>query len=162
MKRINAGPGRTGDRMARMDHTLLFQEWTWDSRGEYIDDRGKSIPFEGTVKTFHENHLWFHEGRMTLTPAGGPPVSFENRYEIIPFEKGKTATSWTTLNPDIGILAGRFVIVNEAILSFCRSENGLFTGCETLVRIDSETYKNWGTLFREKERISSWSLRLKR
>ena len=145
-----------------MDHTFLFQEWTWNGRGEYIDDTGKSLPFEGTARTFHEDDLWFHEGRMTLTPAGGQPVSFENRCEILPFEKGKTETSWTTLNPDLGILTGRFVIVKEALLSFCRSENGLFTGYETLVRIDSETYDNWGTLFRGTDRISSWTLRLRR
>jgi len=50
--------------------------------------------------------------------------------------------------------------VNEAILSFCRSEDGLFTGHEAFVRIDGDTYGNWGTLFRGNERLSSWSLRL--
>jgi len=145
-----------------MDHTLFFQEWTWDSRGEYMDDTGQILPFTGISRTFHENDLWFHEGKMTLTPAGGPPVAVESRLEIVPFEKGKPTTPWTALNPGLGILAGRFTVIHEAILSSCRSENGLFSGCETFLRIDGDTYHNWGTLFREKERISSWTLRLRR
>ena len=143
-----------------MDHSLFFREWTWDGRGEYIDHVRRSILFEGVVNTFHEGDLWYHAGRMTLTPREGAPVSFENRYEIVPFKIGKPETTWMSLNLDLGILNGRFVVVERAILSFCRSENGLFTGYETFVQVDRDRYETWGTLFREKERISSWTLKL--
>lgn len=143
-----------------MEHIFLFQEREWTGRGEYLDGTGKSIPFEATVKTIHEDDLWLHGGRMTLSPDDVPPLTFENWYEIEPFRDGKGETVWTSRNPSLGVLAGRFVIVNEAILSFCRSEDGLFTGHEAFVRIDGDTYGNWGTLFRGNERLSSWSLRL--
>jgi len=145
-----------------MDHSLFFREWTWDGRGKYIDDKGQIMPFEGTARTFHEEGLWLHEGKMTLTPVEGPPLSIVNRQEVLPFEKETMITEWTTRNPHLGILTGHLVIVNEAILSLCRSENGLFTGCETFLRIDDEMYGSWGTLFRQGERISSWTLRFRK
>lgn len=153
---IGASPGKT----IHMEHIFLFQEREWTGRGEYLDGTGKSIPFEGMVKTIHEEDLWLHGGRMTLSPDDGPPLTFENWYEIEPFRKGKGDTVWTSRNPSIGFLTGRFVIVNEAILSFCRSKDGLFTGHEVFIRIDGGTYENRGTLFRGDERLSSWSLRL--
>jgi hypothetical protein len=144
-----------------MEHTLFFQERKWTGSGEYIDETGRSIPFEGMARTVHGDDLWFHEVKMTLSPGDGPTLTFENRYDIVPFQKGKVETVWTSSNPSLGFLTGRFVVVNEAILSFCSSENGVFTGHEVLVKIDDTRYGNWGTLFRKHDRISSWSLRLR-
>jgi len=144
-----------------MEHTFFFQEREWTGTGEYVDGTGAKIPFGGTARTVHTEDLWFHEGRMTLSPPGGPPMTFENRCEIVPFREGKGETAWTSRNPSLGLLTGRFVIANEAILSFCSSENGIFTGYEVFVQLDGVTYGNWGTLFRGNERLSSWSLRLR-
>ncbi|RYD06768.1 hypothetical protein N752_03570 [Desulforamulus aquiferis] len=43
------------------------------------------------------------------------PIQFENRYEIIPFNKD--FTNWQSFNPALGELVGKFMLIEDTILS---------------------------------------------
>lgn len=141
-----------------MVHTFLFQEGKWKAKGELLDEKGVSSLVVGEVNVYHTSHLWVSDGVMKNT---NPPFrEIHNRYEITPFEDSNEETTWFSLNPAIGHLMGRFVIVGDSILSFFTSEDNTYKGFEYLLQTDHNTYNNRGVLYREGERLSSWSITL--
>jgi hypothetical protein len=52
--------------------------------------------------------------------------------------------------------------VGDTILSLFRSENAEYTGTEYLLRTSDIVYRNWGTLFSGRDKLSSWMMRLNR
>jgi hypothetical protein len=148
-------------RQARMHHTFLFQEGFWNVRGYYFDDMENTLPLMGIARITHIEGLWVNEGEMDIT-AGEKPIKIYNRYEITPFREGKTQTTWESKNPDLGTLLGRFVIVNDAILSTCRAKSGAYTGVEFLLKISNTHYQNRGVLLKGIDKLSSWSVDLRK
>jgi len=144
-----------------VQHTFLFQEGLWIAGGLYFDDRDRSLPLEGKTRVTHLQGLWINEGAMELK-SGADSVIIHNRYEIIPFEEDSAMTTWKSSNPATGPLLGRFVLVENAILSACRSESGNFTGSEFLLKLSDEHYLNRGVFFRGEEKLSSWSVELRK
>jgi hypothetical protein len=94
--------------------------------------------------------------------AGDKSVKIYNRYEIVPFKEGRYITTWESLNPDLGTLLGRFVIVDDAIISTCRSKNGEYAGTDFLLKVSDVHYKNRGVFFKGSDKLSSWSIDLRK
>jgi hypothetical protein len=84
------------------------------------------------------------------------PTDFHSDYEIIPFLPGRDDTTWQSLNPAMGNLLGRFIVIDDSIISFFKSEDGRFTGAEYLLKMDDTTYRNRGVLFEGDRKGSSW------
>ncbi len=93
---------------------------------------------------------------------GERPALHRNRYEIAPFSPGARSTHWSSENPAIGALRGRFVLAGDAILSFYASATGRYRGFECIQQRDDARYSVRGTLLEEDKVLSSWSLELER
>jgi hypothetical protein len=119
------------------------------------------LPLEGIVRITHLEGLWLYEGQAEIG-MGENPVKIHSRYEIIPFEKGKNQTTWESVNPDLGILRGQSIIVADTIISTCRSEKGEYTGAEFHIKVSDVHYKNRGILLKGNDKLSSWSVDLKK
>ena len=142
-------------------HTFLFEEGLWAAKGEYVDEAMNRASLEGETRVTHSPDVWVNQGRMTLR-MGGKTVEIENLYRIVPFPEGSDFTTWEYSNPALGTLRGHFIIIGDAILSSCTSEDARYTGTEFLLQESSDRYINRGTLFSSSGRISSWSLILSR
>jgi hypothetical protein len=141
-------------------HTYLFKAGLWHAEGEYFDEGGRVHPVEGESRITHRNALWYNESEMKI--FGTQDIAFSNYYEIVPFHDGRDVTLWTSANDALGKLSGQFVLVGDAILSFFRSEDSAYTGTEYLLRTSDIAYRNWGTLFSGRDKLSSWMMRLNR
>ena len=95
-----------------------------------------------------------------LRLRGDPTRVTYNRYEIEPFSPGARSTHWSSLNPAIGALRGRFVLAGDAILSFYSSPTGRYRGFECLKKEDEKHYSARGALLDEDKLISSWAIEL--
>jgi hypothetical protein len=95
-----------------------------------------------------------------LRLRGDPTRVTHNRYEIEPFSVGARSTHWTSSNPAIGPLRGRFVLAGDAILSFYASPTGRYRGFECLKKEDEKRYSARGALLEEDKLVSSWALEL--
>jgi hypothetical protein len=144
----------------KVNHTYLFKAGLWHAEGEYFDETGRSYPLEGESRITHRNALWYNESEMKI--FGSEDIAFSNYYEIIPFHHGRDFTCWTSANDALGKFSGHFVLAGEAILSFFRSEDGSYAGSECLLRTSDIVYRNWGTLFSGRDKLSSWILRMNR
>lgn len=114
----------------------------------------------GKVEVSHEGDIWINEGYMELETDS--PVRLRNRYEIVPFLPGSDTTTWTSSNPALGKLTGKFIIAGDSILSSYVSEDGKYEGTEFLKMIDSRTYANRGALLTSGKLVSIWSVTLNR
>jgi len=144
-----------------MQHTFLFQEGFWSARGYYFDDMDRALPLTGMARITHLEGLWINEGEMEMN-AGDKPIKIYTRYEIIPFREGRNQTTWESLNPDLGTLLGQFVVVDDAIISTCHAKSGGYTGAEFLLKISNTHYQNRGVLFKGNDKLSSWSVDLRK
>jgi hypothetical protein len=144
-----------------MEHTFLFHEGYWNASGYYFDDMDRPLPLVGKTRITHLEEMWVNEGEMEIK-AGDKSIKIYNRYEIIPFRKGKNYTTWESLNPDLGTLLGRFVIVDDVILSTCHAKGSGYSGTEFLLKVTETHYKNRGVFFKENDKLSSWSVDLRR
>lgn len=95
-----------------------------------------------------------------LRLRGDPTRVTHNRYEIEPFSDGARSTHWSSSNPAIGSLRGRFVLAGDAILSFYSSPSGRYRGFECLQQKDERRYTARGSMLDEDKLISTWALEL--
>ena len=135
-----------------------MKEGTWRAEGEYRDASGRAAPVAGETTIRHEEKRWLFEG--VLRVKGDRPALHHNRYEIEPFSPGARSTHWSSTNPAIGALRGRFVLSGDAILSFYSSPTGKYRGFECIQQRDSGSYSARGTLLEEDKVISTWALEL--
>ena len=91
---------------------------------------------------------------------GDPARIQHNRYEIEPFSPGARSAHWTSVNPSIGALRGRFILSGDAILSFYSSPTGRYRGFECIQQRDAKRYSVRGTLLDEDKVISTWAMEL--
>ncbi len=139
-----------------MKHTYLFQEGTWNTKGTYYDENNNPLSVEGQSEITHLKELWFNDSYMSV--QGDTPVKLINKYEIAPFEK--EFTMWQSVNPALGRLLGRFVVVEDSIISLFSSGNGEYFGSEFVTKINDSEYTGKGVLYNAAGRISSWSVQL--
>ena len=135
-----------------------MKEGTWRAEGEYRDASGRAAPVAGETTIRHEEKRWLFEGVRRV--KGDRPALHHNRYEIEPFSPGARSTHWSSINPAIGALRGRFVLSGEAILSFYSSPTGKYRGFECIQQRDAGRYSARGTLLEEDKVISTWALEL--
>ncbi len=141
-------------------HTYLFKPGLWRADGDYFDAAGNAYPVEGECRVTHADTLWTHESRMRI--VGNESTVFRNDCRITPFCEERDATSWSAASDALGKLTGRMVRAGDAILSLYRSEDSEYAGTEFWFRISGILYRNWGTLFRGGDKLSSWTIRLNR
>ena len=91
---------------------------------------------------------------------GPRPALQHNRYEIQPLRSGARSTHWTSSNPVLGTLRGRFVLAGDSILSFYSSPTGRYHGFECLLQKDDKRYSVRGAMMEEDKVLSSWALEL--
>jgi hypothetical protein len=139
---------------------FLFEENTWIATGVYMDDQGRHHPVEGETKITHTEGLWINDSFMTL--QGEKKVAYQTRYEIVPMERGQEMTSWSSENGALGKMAGKFIIVDDAIISIYSSEDGALQGTECFRLSDDDFYSNRGCLLRGAKKISSWAVELRK
>lgn len=106
----------------------------------------------------HEPGKWRFE--VVLRLRGDPARVTHNRYEIEPFSPGARSTHWTSTNPAIGALRGRFVLSGDAILSFYASPTGRYRGFECMKKHNDKAYSARGAMLDEDKVISTWALEL--
>jgi len=111
---------------------------------------------ETTIR--HEPARWTFEAVQRM--RGDPTRVHHNRYDIEPLSEGARSTHWTSSNPTIGALRGRFVLAGDAILSFYASATGRYRGFECLKREDERRYTARGALLDEDKVISTWAMEL--
>ncbi|ABA57963.1 hypothetical protein Noc_1477 [Nitrosococcus oceani ATCC 19707] len=141
-------------------HTFLFEPAVWEAEGTFFDAAGHALRLEGEMQVTHATRGWHSEGRMRVLSE--PPLVIENRYDIIPFAPGRDTTSWISMNPVLGKLSGRFVLVGEMILSLFESKMGEHKGMEVLVKQDDGCYLGRGTVLARGGKVSSWAITLRR
>jgi hypothetical protein len=95
-----------------------------------------------------------------LRLRGDPTRVQHNRYEIEPFSPLARSTHWTSTNPAIGALRGRFILSGDAILSSYSSPTGRYRGFECIQSRDERRYTVRGALLDEDKVISTWALEL--
>ena len=135
-----------------------MKEGTWRAEGEYRDASGRAAPVAGETTICHEEKRWLFDG--VLRVKGDRPALHHNRYEIEPFSPGARSTHWSSTNPAIGALRGRFILSGDAILSFYSSPTGKYRGFECIQQRDAGRYSARGTLLEEDKVISTWALEL--
>ncbi len=145
--------------ISKMGHTFLFEEGRWKAEGFFRDARGHTVLVRGETQVFHSEERWIMEGFMEI--EGEVPRRIENRYIVEPFED-RDITFWSSENPDLGRLRGKFTVVGDSILSCFKDEDGGYSGMEYLRFVDGNTYINRGTLLKDEELLSSWSVTLGR
>lgn len=139
-----------------MKHTFLFREGLWVVKGEYTGGDGSTVGMEGETRTLHTRSSWVTEGFVRLLMKDAP-VQFDNRYEIVPFENDKSYTTWKSFNPSLGNFSGRFVVVDDTLISTFTSKDNEYSGAEILVQISDTHYRSRGFVFKGNEKMSSWS-----
>ncbi|MBR9999546.1 MAG: hypothetical protein KFF73_11275 [Cyclobacteriaceae bacterium] len=141
-------------------HTYLFETGKWKAIGTYFDENGIPVNVTGESSMDVTKKIWTLHGFMELQLDD--PIKIFNRYIIKPFDPQKDHTTWISENPALGKLKGRFTIVNDMIISQYQSEDGKFSGSEVLLFIDDDQYQNWGVVFENDFKISSWEVMLER
>ncbi|HEY5896115.1 MAG TPA: hypothetical protein VIV54_01025 [Burkholderiales bacterium] len=111
---------------------------------------------ETTIR--HEEGKWRFEG--VLRVRGDRPALQHNRYEIEPLTPGARSTHWSSSNPVLGTLRGRFVLAGDSILSFYSNPTGRYRGFECLQQRDEKRYSVRGAMMDEDKVISTWALDL--
>lgn len=148
-----------------MKHTYLFQEAIWQAVGLYINGKGGVIEVQGKSVVTHRSNSWRNECLMLLKADNTIEYrtsDYRISYEIEPFEETKDVSHWVASNSAVGKLYGHFVIVDDTILSLFQTRTGNVKGMEYLRKINDSQYQSKGTLFEEAQKISSWTIDLKR
>jgi hypothetical protein len=141
-----------------MKHTYVFKEWNWKASGKYYDESQNCIDVYGEIEIEHHEENWIINGFMELKLDN--PVRFYNKYIIEPIGYEKDFTFWSSVNPALGTLLGKFMIIGDTILSSYCSEDGQYSGTESLILVDSQSYKNRGFAFHNKNKLSSWEVEI--
>lgn len=137
-----------------LKHSYFFDSLRWNAAGTYQDENGNAFPLTGEVKIIHTETEWKLDGYMEVNFS--EPFRFTNCYRIFS-TKQDTTLRWESYNPALGKLQGTFEIVGDWIISCYRSENGTFSGTETLLQKSASEYENAGISFQNGMKMSSWS-----
>lgn len=137
-----------------MTHTFLFQEGRWQAFGVFIDSNGRKVDLTGYADITHASDRWLNHSKMVV--ALEPPVTFENRYQIVPLRPGQLETRWSSVNPDVGRLEGFLSVVGDSLMFEYGTDDRLHHGSEYLRQLDGIRYVNRGVFYSGGRRASSW------
>jgi hypothetical protein len=141
-------------------HTFLLEPAVWRAAGEFTGQAGDTNSVAGEATIAHERKLWRNTSRMRV--QGEAAVEYTNVYEIVPFPHGSAWTCWTSHNPSLGRLIGRFVLMRDTIMSVFESEDGAYHGAESMLQVTPDCYQCRGALLRGGVLVSHWSVELTR
>ena len=141
-----------------MEHTYFYMPLTWNASGTYYDATGNRFSLKGQVTIVHEKDQWTLDGFLEV--AFPQPARFTNCYSIQPGPDPLTLT-WKSYNPALGTLQGALEVVGDSILSHYISQDGVYSGYETLIQYDKYTYYNVGLSMKNGKKMSSWTAILK-
>lgn len=136
-----------------MEHTYFYETLDWTAKGTYYEEDGTSFPLYGEVSIVHNAVQWTLGGFLEV--GYNQPVRFTNDYSICASDH-ETTLSWESYNPALGTLKGHFEIIGNSIISHYISDDGVYSGTETLVQRNSEEYYNAGVSFCHGKKMSSW------
>ena len=143
-----------------MNHTYLFEQASWKVRGYYIGESGQLIEAEGKSIITHQREIWVIQGVMRLHTEGDSEIG--NIYEVVSFKQGADNTSWSSMNDALGRIEGRFILIDDTILSVFQTTNGRYRGTEYLRQLSDHQYVSKGVLLKGLAKLSSWSVNLDR
>jgi hypothetical protein len=143
-----------------MNHSYLFEPATWHVSGHYIGESGQVITAQGQSVITHHRDIWVIQGLMRLRTEGMAEIG--NMYQVIPFKLGVDHTSWSSTNDALGRIEGRFVIVDDTLISMFQTVNGKYKGAEFLRQVSHHQYLSKGVLLKGQIKLSSWSVELDR
>lgn len=141
-----------------MRHTYLFEEARWKVEGVYVNADGSRCPIVGERMIAHDNTRWRLDGTMRLHE--NPNSEQRNSFDIAPWQDETKPTTWNSTSHELGESSGKFLAVEDAILSEYKSKDGVFSGFECLIELDEETYTGAGLLMRDGETFGSWQVTL--
>ena len=142
-----------------MEHTFILKPGQWDTAGVIQDAAGTETPVQGYANISHAPDIWLNESGMTPV-SGGERIT--NTYTIQPPAKPGAPMRWSSHNPALGALRGRFVFVGDTIVSIFDTEDGLHSGTELMKQVADDKYVNVGVLLEQGEKVSSWAIELRR
>lgn len=140
-----------------MEHLYFLKTLNWSASGTYHDETGRTFPLNGQVRIIRDADAWTLDGYLEV--LSDPPVRFTNDYRIQATDRPETL-AWESRNPALGTLRGTFEFVDDAIISFYQSDDGVYSGTETLLLNADRSYFNAGASFRNGRKMSSWTARL--
>ena len=140
-----------------MEHTYFMPGKSWQAQGMYYDETEKEYILNGVVKVEKEID-WTLKGFMEV--LFDSPVRFMNGYNI-KNTPNKNLLTWESYNPALGVLKGTFHFVGKYIVSFYVSQDGVYSGTETLIYVDESTYENVGISYKDGVKMSSWTAEIK-
>jgi hypothetical protein len=146
--------------MPEQKHTFILEPAHWRAHGEFTGRCGESARASGEAVISHGTRVWRKQGALRI--AAETPLGIDDACEIVPFPHGRLWTCWTSHNPALGRLIGRFVLLRDAIVSTFESQDGAYTGSETLLQVAADAYRCRGILMRGGVLVSSWALELER
>lgn len=135
-------------------HTYFTPGKQWQASGVYHDDGGREYHLIGQSFVIRDGNKWTLDASMEVTLEA--PVRFSNKYTIFSTDTEHTLT-WTSFNPALGQLSGTFSIIGSYIISVYSSSDGAYSGSETLIQLDENTYQNVGVAFINGKRLSAWT-----
>lgn len=141
-----------------MKHTYFYETLSWTAEGNYYDDKGGIYPLYGEVSIIRDELHWGLDGFLEVRCE--QPVRFANCYSISESECASTLL-WESFNPALGTLRGSFEIIGNSIVSHYTSQDGVYSGTETLVQRSLDEYYNVGVSFCNGKKMSSWTAMLK-
>lgn len=141
-------------------HTFLFKQGLWILDGEYYDRYRNAYSAAGQSETIHRKEIWIEDRIVKVFFE--EPMAIATRYEIEPFEPGKTFTNWKAGNRILGNLKGDLFIMGDTIRSQFRSEDGRYSGCERLQMVDDGIYRSRRVLLDGDRMRSSWVMEFRR
>lgn len=139
-------------------HTYLFTSRKWMASGTYFPADGTPFPLRGESEVVRDGTAWRLGG--FLEACSTPPQRFFNEY-ILAEGDAPGQLHWTSYNPALGALRGTFEAVGTAIFSRYASEDGAYSGQETLLQRDMDTYDNAGIAYCHGRRMSAWTALLR-
>lgn len=139
-------------------HTFLFSPSTWKANGWFCSASGPAVQVTGEACIAHLPTQWVNESWMRL-PDG---TTLRNIYELAPWPRTATMTTWCSNNPALGTFAGSFTVVQDSILALATTLDGKFTSHEFMFMESEDRYMNRGSLVKGSELISTWAVELTR
>jgi len=143
---------------AGTQHTLLLRQGTWMLRGSYYGIRNTPLPVDGRIIIAHSIGKWTQDTYIRQMMGSG--IETHTRRDIIPFPSGRDYTSWNSRDLELGVLIGKYTVVQDCLIAMFVSESGIYCGTEHFRRISETAYSAIGYIFAAQEKHSSWSLTL--
>ena len=136
-----------------MKHSYIFDSLCWKAEELTMMKMAAVFPSEAKWRLSTPGK-WSLDGFMEVEYS--IPVRFTNTYEISSSEKRHTL-NWKSYNPALGVLGGSFEVIGDCIISHYKSEDGMYSGTETLFYKDEKHYYNAGVSFCNGKKMSSWT-----